>query len=102
MSAKVKTLTISRAKYVSEHKLQLVFSDGKVQIVDFGPFLKNAGHPEIRKYLNTKLFKRFSIKDGELMWGDFDLIFPILDIYENNLDRNKSTVDNAKVITNAR
>ena len=102
MREKLKIIKIDRAKFVSEYKLQLVFSDGKEQIVDFGPFLKNAGHPEIRKYLSAKFFKRFSVKNGELMWGDFDLIFPILDVYENKVDRNTNMAGNAKVTTTAR
>ena len=26
------------------------------------------------------------VGNGKLMWGDYDLIFPIIDLYENNLD----------------
>lgn len=60
--------------------------------MDFGPFLKNSLHPEIRKFLNPKLFSRFTVENGELMWGDFDLIFPIMDLYENKIDRENSAI----------
>jgi hypothetical protein len=85
MIKKEKLLQIESVKYLDRHSLQIIFSDGKKQIVDFEPFLENSSHPEIRKFLNLKLFKKFTFHDGELMWGDFDLIFPLIDLYENNI-----------------
>ena len=87
-----KTLKIVEANHIGGHRLRLLFSDGKEQVVDFGPFLMNSMHPEIRKFLGPKSFKKFEVKDGDLMWGDFDLIFPLMDLYENKLDRDEGTV----------
>ena len=77
------TIEITDAEYVGDLTLTLTFSDGKKHDVDFAPFLKRSQHPEIQKYLNQKQFKSYSIKNGELMWGDFDLIFPIADLYHD-------------------
>lgn len=90
MTVRSQQLKIKKAELVAGHKLRLAFSDGHEQLVDFGPFLKSSLHPEIRKFLNPKLFKRFTVENGELMWGDFDLIFPIVDLYENKIDRESS------------
>lgn len=79
------TIEITDAKYVRGYTLSLTFSDGKKHDVDFSPFLKSSQHPEVQKYLNQKQFKRYSISNGELMWGDFDLIFPVADLYENSI-----------------
>ena len=65
--------------------LRLRFADGKTVTVDFGPFLRQSGHPEIRKYLKPGLFKSYRLERGELMWGDFDLCFPIADLYEGRI-----------------
>ena len=27
--------------------------------------------------------KRFALNDGDLMWGDYDLIFPVMDLYHS-------------------
>lgn len=86
MSQKLRTIKIERAEYFEAYKLKLFFSDGAKQIVDSGPFLKNSLHPEIRKYLSLRKFKKFAVDNGDLMWGDFDLIFPMIDLYENKLD----------------
>jgi len=102
MSAKPRTIKIESAAHVGGHKLRLYFSDGKEQIVDFGPFLKHSVHPEIRKFLSPKTFKQYTLEGGELMWGDFDLIFPIMDLYENNLNREGATVNKPKFSSAAR
>ena len=82
-------LKIARAQYEGGYILRLWFSDGRVHSIDFGPFLHGFLHPEIRKYLNPRNFRRFSLKEGDLMWGDFDLVFPIMDLYNNTIDRKK-------------
>jgi hypothetical protein len=87
----MKSIRIESAKYIDGHRLMLEFSDGKTQPVDFGHFLESAIHPEIRKYLDAKEFRRFKVENGDLMWGDFDLIFPIMDLYENKLERETET-----------
>jgi len=80
---KTATLQIIKANYVKGYKLRLEFSDGKIKIVDFELFLSTSQHPEIKKYLKLQNFKSFKLEAGELMWGDFELIFPIMDLYQN-------------------
>jgi hypothetical protein len=90
-------LQIISAKALPGLRLELLFSDGKTQIVDFGPFLKSSKQPEIRKFAKPSAFSKFVVKDGDIMWGDFDLIFPIKDLYENNIARPEEN-DGKKVV----
>jgi len=85
MSKKAKIIKLASVTYLKEYKLNLIFADGVSQLVDFQPFLESSTHAEVKKYLNLKKFKNFNFENNELMWGDFDLIFPIIDLYENNL-----------------
>jgi hypothetical protein len=80
-------IEIISAVYLGGYQLQISFNDGHVQIVDFEPFLKSSLNPLIRKYLDPLLFQQFSIEAGDLHWNDYDLCFPIADLYENNLRR---------------
>jgi hypothetical protein len=80
-------LRILKAECVHGHTLKLVFSNDIERMVDFKPFLGSSRHPNIRKYLRPSAFKKFLLKDGDLMWGDFDLIFPIMDLYENRITK---------------
>lgn len=75
-------INIETAEYVEDYNLRLEFSDGQERIIDFGPFLQNSLNPMIRKYLDLEMFKDFSLEYGDLVWGDYDLCFPIADLYE--------------------
>ena len=78
-------IEVTEAKYVSGYKLRLSFNDGAVRIVDFGPFLKKARNPDTTDYRDLKKFKGFHLDHGDLMWGDFQMIFPIMDLYRGNI-----------------
>lgn len=78
-------IEIKQVEYLSGFRLRLCFNDGKEQIVDFEPFLQGSKHPEIRKYLDLAKFKQFSIQYGDLVWNDYDLCFPIANLYEEKL-----------------
>lgn len=78
-------IEIKQVEYLSGFCLRLWFNDGKEQIVDFEPFFRRSRHPEIRKYLDLTKFKQFSIYYGDLVWDDYDLCFPIADLYEGKL-----------------
>lgn len=83
-------LSIVKASYLSDYKIELEFNDGKSQVVDFAPFLNSSRHSGIRKYLDLKAFKEFKIVDGDLDWNDFDLTFPIWDLYTNKILKSAS------------
>ena len=85
MKGSSKIIKIKKVEYLGGCALKLWFSDGVTQSIDFESFLKNSQHPDIQKYVSSKYFTQYSLKDGELMWGDFDLIFPIMDLYKNSI-----------------
>ena len=78
-------IDITSAEYAPPYAIRLRFSDGHEQTVDFEPFLRQAQHPDIRKYLDPQLFQTFAIINGRLDWNDYDLCFPLQDLYENTL-----------------
>jgi hypothetical protein len=69
----------------SGYKLKLSFSDGVERVVDFEPFLRRSRNPMIRSYLDPQKFANFRLEYGNLLWGDYELCFPIADLYENNI-----------------
>lgn len=78
-------ISIEAAEYLEDYKLRLEFSNGQERIVDFEPFLRNSLNPMIRKYLDLEKFKKFSLEYGDLFWDDYDLCFPIADLYEGQI-----------------
>ncbi|TLX72262.1 DUF2442 domain-containing protein [Labilibacter sediminis] len=78
-------LKIESAKYLSDYAIRVIFSDGNEKLIDFKPFLSKSCHPSIKKYLDEDKFSNFSLTDGNLNWNDYDLIFPISDLYSGQI-----------------
>ena len=38
-----------------------------------------------RKFLDINEFKKFKIEYGDLVWNDYEMCFPIIDLYEDNI-----------------
>jgi len=85
MISNEQTIIILKAEYKEDYKITLSFNDNTNQTIDFFPFLNSSLNPLIRRYLDIKEFKKFKIDDGDLEWNDYDLCFPIADLYENNI-----------------
>ena len=77
-----KYISIEQAKYIDGYKIYLRFNDGKENTVDFKDFILNSSHPKIQKYQEKNMFKKFNLEYGEIEWNDYDLAFPIYDLYE--------------------
>ena len=78
-------ISIEQVTQLEDYKLQLIFNDHSSQTVDFQPFLTQSLNPLIRKYLAPEEFSKFEVDDGDLEWNDYDLCFPIADLYENRI-----------------
>ncbi len=81
MCSRTRFIGVVGAEYVSGYNLRLTFNDGTSRLMDFEPFLRKAQHPDITKYRGLRKFKSFQILDGNLMWGDYEMIFPVWDLY---------------------
>ena len=85
MSTKTHVIEILSAEHLQDYKIRLNFNDGKSRVVDFEHFLGNALNPMTRKYLKRTNFRNFRIEFGDLVWGDYEMSFPIWDLYEGNI-----------------
>jgi len=77
----VVSLKVLSATYVSDYIINIVFSDGSKKQVNFKLFLENAMNPCAKRYLNKKDFMKFEIIDGNINWNDYDMIFPVWNLY---------------------
>jgi hypothetical protein len=78
-------ISIINAEYQGDYKIKLSFSDYLEKIINFKKFLMQSSNPMIRKYLDENLFSNYSIIHGDLIWNDYELCFPIWDLYKGNL-----------------
>jgi hypothetical protein len=81
-----KTVNVVAALQIDKYCLRLQFDDQTVQYIDFWPFLERSIHPDIRTYLDPERFAKFKVQHGELVWGDYDLCFPVMDLYRNTIE----------------
>ncbi len=78
-------ISITTVHYVDGLRLRIAFDDGVERVVDFEPFLSKSLHPEIRKYRDKRRFRKFTVDRGHLHWNDYELIFPIADLYAGHI-----------------
>ncbi len=78
-------INIAASEHVGGYCLRLHFEDTTEQIVDFGPFLHDAQHPDIRAFLDQEKFLAYRLEDGNLIRGDYDLCFPVAGLHANTL-----------------
>jgi len=78
-------ISITNATYVENYIIKLNFDDGKTIEMDFGPFLKKSLNPMTTQFLDILKFKNFRIDYGDLVWGDYEMCFPIWDLFEGKI-----------------
>lgn len=66
-------INIVSAQRSGAYRLHLLFDDKTVQEVDFEP----------------ERFASFKVQYGELVWGDYDLCFPVMDLYHNSIEHHE-------------
>lgn len=77
---------IEAAKPEQGYALNLRFNDGATKTIDFAPFLSRSQHPQIRSFIDPAKFANFRVEHGDLVWGDYDLCFPIADLYNGRIE----------------
>ncbi|WP_296620214.1 DUF2442 domain-containing protein [Marivirga sp.] len=80
-----KELKIISASYLGDYSVEVNFDDGQSKIIDFKEFLKSSLNPKIRVYLDKSKFTEFKIQDFNLNWNDYDMIFPVWDLYRGQI-----------------
>jgi hypothetical protein len=78
-------LYVNSAEYAGDYRLSLAFNSGEKRLVDFAQFIFSAQHPDVQKYRSIEAFKQFTVADGDLFWNDYELCFPVDDLYNNRL-----------------
>lgn len=82
----VEGLYIIKAEYAGELRLNILFSDGMSQVVDFRPYILSHPHPQYNRYIDPKYFKKFRLENGNVVWGkNWDLVFPLEQLYAGKL-----------------
>jgi len=82
-------LSVNSVEHKIGHILDIEFTDGHHEVVDFSKFIFTSGHPDYDKYKSVPEFLKYEIIDGNLNWDNYRMIFPIEDLYHNKIVKNK-------------
>ncbi len=82
------SIQVIKADYLDGYRLRVTFNDGKVNDIDFSDIVNHLkGY--YSKYQKPVNFKKFKVDEGNVVWGsDWDLIFPVHQLYKNHLTKN--------------
>jgi hypothetical protein len=80
-----KIIEITNARGLEGHKIRIEFRDGTTKVVDFSAFLQSARDPVTRRYLDPRKFRQFTIRHGNLNWNDYEMCFPVADLYRGRV-----------------
>jgi hypothetical protein len=78
-------ISVVTAIFIGDYAIRIFFNDGFSKLVDFKAFLEKSSHPSIKKYLDEDKFKQFKVIEGNLNWNDYELIFPVADLYNGKI-----------------
>lgn len=78
-------ISIVNAEYMGEYGIKFSFSDNTEKLIDFSGFLTNARNPSTAKYLDKQLFGKFYLEYGDIVWNDYEMCFPVWDLYEGKI-----------------
>ena len=78
-------VAVKKVECLNDYRLEIEFSDGHVSVVDIGPFLRSSLNPGTQRFLDAKRFRKFSLVHGNLVWGDYEMCFPIEDLYKGDI-----------------
>lgn len=81
-----RSVSVIEAKYIGDYAIRVKFSDYTERLVDFKPFLNKSQHPLIKKYLDEKAFAQYQIIHGNLNWNDYEMVFPVWDLYNGRIE----------------
>ena len=81
-----KEMYVSDAVCLEKFKIKIFFTDGSDKTVDFSDFLsKEHLHPSLKKYRVERTFGKFEIMHGNLVWNDYEMIFPVEQLYDGKI-----------------
>ncbi len=92
-------LTITKAHYAGDYRIETTFSNGIKKMLDFSPVIKN-GKGIVKKLADLNYFKAFKLDPFTIDWNN-EIGFDPQDLYNHGVtigyDRSAMTNENAFV-----
>lgn len=79
-------ISITEAHYTAGYSIEMTFSDNTSKTINFEPYMIKSSLPNINKYLDKGKFRKFLIVNGNLIWKNDEMTFPIKDLHSGKLN----------------
>ena len=76
-------MTILKVNYLSDYKLEVIFSNGAKRIADFKAFLFKEQNPMTTQFRDKERFKNVYIEFGHLTWENGQMDISAKSIFDN-------------------
>ena len=86
---------IVSASYLKAYKIQILFTNHQKKIIDFQSFLENSNNPVFKKYLDLNCFRNFKFKHGDIIWNNYEMVFPVKTWYKQFMQRINRSKDSS-------
>lgn len=86
-------IAVKDAEYVHDYVIDIFFVNGEKRRIDFGSFLRKQHNPSLTKYLDVNKFKSYEIVHGDLIWGDYEMCFPVWDLFIGEIEKSESSTN---------
>lgn len=78
-------IKITEAHYTTGYSIEMTFNDLSTQTINFEPYLIKSPVANVNKYLDKGKFRKFFIVDGNLIWKNTEMTFPLADLHSGKL-----------------
>ena len=79
------TIRITEAHYTTGYQIEMTFNDSSKQTINFEPYLIRSHVSNINKYLDKGKFIKFLLVDGNLLWKNIEMTFPIASLHAGKI-----------------
>ena len=79
------TIRITEAHYTTGYQIEMTFNDSSKQTINFEPYLIRSHVSNINKYLDKGKFTKFLLVDGNLLWKNIEMTFPIASLHAGKI-----------------
>ena len=78
-------VSVTEAHYTTGYTIEMTFSDNTSRTINFEPYMIKSSLPNVNKYLDKGKFRKFLLVNGNLIWKNDEMFFPIEALHSGKL-----------------
>jgi len=83
--SELQSISITEAHYTDGYSIKMTFSDNTSKTINFEPYMIKSPLPNVNKYLDKGKFRKFLLVEGNLIWKNDEMTFPLESLHAGKL-----------------